>query len=430
MTYFRGTLPATPAVRSLPRSAVSMNCPSGSRSILLGFGARRLPTTRKTWSACAMLLLIGTSAESAHGAHPSRTTGATCRTGAGVYALVTPRQPQQGQPLGVLFVAEQPVSGATIVMETPKGQVRPQTLARGGPPYWWYARIDQPQVGRYQLRLLDGDGATASCLGSRVKARPKPTNSRGDLWKIRSRWSLGMEGLYAAWIEKLFDAPQTERPSWTPLHAVLRDPQRNVLYGYLGFHEDGPDPRTAVVVQPDCADLPYFLRAYFSWKMGLPFAYRHCDRGSSRRPSRCGELRTNLGAVQIEGDESPAGAFSRFLQRQVSYVHSGSGRTAPEDDDTDLYPVPLTRGALRPGTVYVDPYGHLLVLARWVPQTDQTSGALYAVDGHPDLSVGRKRFWRGAFLFRPTRAGAQVASSASDHSKPPTARCARCATRS
>ena len=39
-------------------------------------------------------------------------------------------------------------------------------------------------------------------------------------------------------------------------------------------------------------------------------------------------------------------------------------------------------------------------------QGPSASGQLYAIDGHPDLSVGRKRFWRGAFLFNDqTRAG-------------------------
>ena len=33
------------------------------------------------------------------------------------------------------------------------------------------------------------------------------------------------------------------------------------------------------IIQPDCADVPYFLRAYFAFKMGLPFGYAKCTRG-------------------------------------------------------------------------------------------------------------------------------------------------------
>ena len=80
-------------------------------------------------------------------------------------------------------------------------------------------------------------------------------------------------------------------------------------------------------------------------------------------------------------------------------VHSGSGRTAASDNNTDYYPVPLTQETLRPGTVYADPYGHILVLARRVPQSEGTAGVLLAVDAQPDGTVARKRFWRGNFLF-------------------------------
>jgi hypothetical protein len=80
-------------------------------------------------------------------------------------------------------------------------------------------------------------------------------------------------------------------------------------------------------------------------------------------------------------------------------VHSGSGRTAAGDDNTDYYPVPLKRETLRPGTIYADPYGHVLVLVKRVPQSDGAAGVFLAVDGQPDGTVARKRFWRGNFLF-------------------------------
>jgi len=59
----------------------------------------------------------------------------------------------------------------------------------------------------------------------------------------------------------------------------------------------------------------------------------------------------------------------------------------------------LSADTLRPGTVYADPYGHLLVLAKRVVQTDDAAGVFLAVDGQPDGTVARKRFWRGNFLF-------------------------------
>ena len=80
-------------------------------------------------------------------------------------------------------------------------------------------------------------------------------------------------------------------------------------------------------------------------------------------------------------------------------MHSGNGRTTADDNDTDYYPVPLTADTLRPGTVYADPYGHILVLVKRVPQSGDGAGVFLAIDGQPDGTVARKRFWRGNFLF-------------------------------
>ena len=94
-----------------------------------------------------------------------------------------------------------------------------------------------------------------------------------------------------------------------------------------------------------------------------------------------------------------AAAFGHYMQTVSGGVHSGSGRTAAGDNNTDYYPVTLTQETLRPGTVYADPYGHILMIVRRVPQSDDAAGVILAVDGQPDGTVARKRFWRGNFLF-------------------------------
>jgi hypothetical protein len=226
---------------------------------------------------------------------------------------------------------------------------------------------------------------------------------------------------------------------------VLRDRSRNVLFNHLGLRED----QMGLIIRPDCADLPYFLRAYFAFKMGLPFGYAKCTRGGAGEGPKCYEwwniqnleeprapppappeqiaapLRPLLDVfgrpvaqppVPIAAKPQPpaprmlslaaakqmglAPAFGTYLRQTVADgVHSGSGRTATNDDNTDYYPVPLNEETLRPGTVYADPYGHLLVLVRRVPQSGGAAGVFLAVDGQPDGTVARKRFWRGNFLF-------------------------------
>ena len=61
--------------------------------------------------------------------------------------------------------------------------------------------------------------------------------------------------------------------------------------------------------------------------------------------------------------------------------------------------MPLSEDTLRPGTIYADPYGHVLVLVKRVPQSGDGAGVFLAIDGQPDGTVARKRFWRGNFLF-------------------------------
>ncbi len=239
--------------------------------------------------------------------------------------------------------------------------------------------------------------------------------------------------MYSAWIEKLFDAPLDAAPSWPALHEVLRDRSRNFLFNYLGLGED----QMGIVLRPDCADLPYFMRAYFAFKMGLPFGYSKCSRGGGGKPPTCHEWwniqnlepppappappeqKTASGSLldmfgrpashpqpvaHPVSKPSPkqlglAASFGHYLQAVADGVHSGSGRTALSDDNTDYYPVPLKQETLRPGTVYADPYGHVLMLVKRVPQTEDLAGVFLAVDGQPDGTVARKRFWRGNFLF-------------------------------
>ena len=254
---------------------------------------------------------------------------------------------------------------------------------------------------------------------------------------MRDTWNRATENLYSAWIEKLFDAPLDAAPSWPALHEVLRDKSRNFLFNHLGLGED----EKKLIMQPDCADLPYFLRAYFAFKMGLPFGYSKCTRGGGGKAPRCpswwniqneeppprartNKLRRASSARDVRRSQPVAKAFppSRrgscpafgyYVRTTVANaVHSGSGRTAAGDDNTDYYPVALKPETLRPGTIYADPYGHVLVLVKRIPQTSDAAGVFLAVDGQPDGTVARKRFWRGNFLFAQDPALGSPGSSA------------------
>ena len=87
-----------------------------------------------------------------------------------------------------------------------------------------------------------------------------------------------METLYSAWVNALFSSGN-EQSSWPALHEVTQNKEQNFLYNALSLDEDNATGKTRVLMEPDCADNPYFLRAYFAWKLGLPFGFHIADRG-------------------------------------------------------------------------------------------------------------------------------------------------------
>ena len=351
-----------------------------------------------------------------------------CAGTSGIALLASPLSPSKGTPLRIIVTSEQPIDGELSLIG-PDGKVATATHQRlGGPPYSWLAEVASPAVGTWQVRLT----SNASCAFARqVEVRKTsaggPRATAGSVWPIRAAWNRDTENLYSAWVEKLFDAPMDQSLSWKALHEVLRDRSRNFLYNHLALGED----QKGLVIRPDCADLPYFLRAYFAFKMGLPFGYAKCNRGGGGQPPRCpawwniqkeepppapppqtvasggslfGMFDAPAPSVQAtKVPQRPAGlvpGFGFYLRTTLANaVHSGAGRTAAEDNNSDYYPVSLKQETLRPGTVYADPYGHILVLVKRIPQSGGAAGVFLAVDGQPDGTVARKRFWRGNFLF-------------------------------
>ena len=407
-----------------------------------------LQARRFAAAATASLLIAGAFSVLLFPAADAQAQGpiGSCEDAAELAVLPSPIAPWKGAPLRVIFAAEKPLEGELSLI-APDGSVAAKSRERfGGPPYFWFAEVAAPAAGTWRAKLAR-DRAPAECstitreIAVRADKPPPPRASEGSVWPLRNTWNRANENLYSAWIEKLFDAPLDAAPSWKALHEVLRDRSRNVLFNHLGLRED----EMGMVIRPDCADLPYFLRAYFAFKMGLPFGYAKCTRGGAGQPPKC----HSWWNIQNEEPRSPppeqlvasgapfeffrqpggpgltppapmarppgvaprpsgppprpaglAAGFGHYLNFSIADgVHSGSGRTAANDDNTDYYPVPLKEDTLRPGTLYADPYGHLLVLVRRVPQTGGEAGVFLAVDGQPDGTVARKRFWRGNFLF-------------------------------
>ena len=157
-----------------------------------------------------------------------------------------------------------------------------------------------------------------------------------------------------------------------------------------------------IVFQADCADLPYLLRFYFSWKRGLPFSYESAvaPRG------RSGDLRfTADGNVVTARADLPSGVLSGYaiIERLRDAVSSATYRIHPDLDGPlppDHYSAALDAKTIRPGTIIYDPNGHLATVYRVDP-----NGRVHFFDAHPDYTLTRM-FYDLRFARAPPGMGA------------------------
>ena len=218
--------------------------------------------------------------------------------------------------------------------------------------------------------------AAAADPGGNPPVEPPPNpggeinvGGAGAAWTARHQWSDSYETEYSRWVEQLF----VDRKG--SLAACLRNPSGNSLYS---------DEDRNLSIYCDCADLPYLLRAYFSYKKRLPFSFNSSISGgrytSGNQP----------------GSRSSFLGYSSFasLARAISNsIHSGFFRFAWDTENTDTYLCQVNRSSIVPGTVYYDANGHLLVVS-----SVEADGAVRFVDAHPDNSLTSKRF--GEYLSR------------------------------
>ncbi|WP_295455345.1 hypothetical protein [uncultured Thiodictyon sp.] len=310
---------------------------------------------------------------------------AACHQDGAASVWTAPLRPKPGEPLDIMAVA---TDGALDQVQVTDGAGQRSTLrttSTGGPPWGLAGSVSWTRAGTYRIEALRG-GRVAACAEVQVGG--------GEGRRSSGEWDLATTAFFSAWVERLFDAPPDQSLSFDSLTPVLRNPQRNFLFNFLGAGED-----RQLTAEPDCADLPYYLRAYFAWKLGLPIAYRPCSRGSRTSAPRCQGSQLDSAFV---GSPASAAEFRGVSRHIMDVIHSGSGRTDLRDESTDIYPVALQRATLWPGTIYADPYGHVMVLVKWIAQRPGEPGLLLAVDAQPDNSVARKRFWEGTFLFADT----------------------------
>lgn len=306
------------------------------------------------------------------------------------FSLVLERQVDPGAPFRVLVVAERPPNRLTVRVGRGRLRSKESDLISTDYPFAriYHGRASQRR-GVYEVTVSTDAGVstrTRVIVSDRPLHRARPLPATG-VWASRRDWDDHFERVFSAWVMHLFRPIENQRnKGWRRLHDVIHNPSRNFLFNRLGYGEDSTESATHIRAVADCGDTPYFLRAYFAWKLNLPFRYRRCTRGDGRRGPTC-RVDINNETADLNDRSDPVARFNAFYETLiVRQVHSGTMRTLPSDNGSDFYPIALNRAAIRPGTVFVDSGGHALVVTQW------DDDGLYAIDGHPDKTVTRRRF--------------------------------------
>ncbi|MFH1531781.1 MAG: hypothetical protein ABIK09_13735 [Pseudomonadota bacterium] len=186
----------------------------------------------------------------------------------------------------------------------------------------------------------------------------------GGAWVATNTWDEAAEQEFSAWIQAVGEAREQKsfRLGWGLTH-----PEANPLY---------TDEDKDLVLTTDCANFPYALRAYFAYKTRRPFMYI----GFTWKRYTAGNHPRDI----LDWTRSPS--FRKFYDRCLSIVNTGHYRMDAALEATDTYPVEVTPQCVRPGVIYYDPSGHIMV----VYKVDHETGEIRMLDSHPDGTLTRK----------------------------------------
>ncbi len=214
---------------------------------------------------------------------------------------------------------------------------------------------------------------TAVCAFAHAGDIPDPVNT-GARWEVyKTHWSDADEAGYAAFVQAI------GRSDCTSLDACLKsdaNPYRA---------EVDPD------IPGDCADMAYVLRAYYAWKNGLPFSYQNAMRTVDGKRE---DLRYSTGGNRVAGRRQIVNHVANapaFIARIGGEVSTAMFRTHPETGGgrahDDFYPVKIARGAVRPGVLAYDIFGHVGIVYDILE-----NGQVLVVASHPDNTVTRTAY--------------------------------------
>ncbi len=186
-------------------------------------------------------------------------------------------------------------------------------------------------------------------------------------WKVcRSVWTEKDEKAYSDFVERICDS------KYGNLNKFIKDPKVNPFYGEEDKHFN---------LSPDCADLPYLVRAYVAYKLRLPFSY------VSEISGKGGDERYSKGNKPLKFKDQDYFSSPQQLFNQVVLINSGYFRMDVNCETSDHYPIKINKKNLTPGTIYYDPDGHVALVAKVLD-----NGRIRLIDAHPDKSISKPWF--------------------------------------
>ena len=246
----------------------------------------------------------------------------------------------------------------------------------------------------------------------------KPLN-----WKIENTsWTKAFEKSYEEFIATLGKASKEGFCHTT--NDCLRSPKANPRFYHL-------NPENLKNVFSDCADLPYILRAYFSWMNDLPFSFpvllspatdlseaslivlaeiavlekeiekvsffkKQIIKGNIRelkkklyggkasadiRYNRYGNL-INAKYYVKNGDSINTILSNVELSISTASFRTNGGNNITTDLFRDTYPINISKNSIKAGSVLYDPNGHIAI----VYEVSKT-GKIHLIDAHPDNTL-------------------------------------------
>jgi hypothetical protein len=204
---------------------------------------------------------------------------------------------------------------------------------------------------------------------------PSPANKAySAAWKLaKNYWTKDDEATYQKFVKALGESKHSN------LNRFIRDKKANPLYG-----EEDKKFR----LYPDCADLPYLIRAYVAYKLRLPFSYVCAISGKG------GDQRYSRGNKPTDFKDQDYFTSPQQLFSKVTLINSGYFRMPAKENYSDHYPVKIQTDSIVPGTIYYDPNGHVAMVYKVTKD-----GRIKVIDGHPDRSISKpwfgKKFAKG-----------------------------------